>query len=107
VVYQAALRIDPDVRDRSHQRPRSDLPRTPHRPSTWEDDLDRRVREITDPDATLQYARRQIQLAHDSADSGASERDALMLMTTAAETYDALDAFIRATGRLPTEWNGA
>jgi len=52
----------------------------------------------------LQQARRYIQQAHDTADSGASERDALVLMTTPAETYEALDTSIRTRGRLPTEW---
>jgi hypothetical protein len=109
IVYQVALRIAPgqDVSDRRHQRqPRTDSPHEPHRPSpsSWEDDLRRRVNKITDPNETLQQARRHIQQAHDTADSGASERDALMLMTMAAETYEALDTFIRTQGRLPTEW---
>jgi hypothetical protein len=106
IVYQVALRIGPgrDLSDRQNQRPRTDNPHGPNRPSTWEDDLRCRVNEITDPNETLQQARRYIQQAHDTADSGASERDALVLMTTAAETYEALDTFIRTQGRLPTEW---
>jgi hypothetical protein len=109
IVYQVALRLAPgqDVSDRRHRRqPRTDRPHEPHRPSpsSWEDDLRRRVNKITDPNETLQQARRHIQQAHDTADSGASERDALMLMTVAAETYEALDTFIRTQGRLPTEW---
>jgi len=106
IVYQVALRIGPgrEVSDRRHPRPRPDIPHGPNRPSTWEEDLRCRVNEITDPNDTLQQARRYIQQAHDTADSGASERDALVLMTTAAETYDALDTFIRTHGRLPTDW---
>jgi hypothetical protein len=108
IVYQVALRIGPggDMSDRRHQRPRTDIPHGPPQPSTWEDDLSRRVNEITDPNQALQQARRYIQQAHDTADSGASERDALVLMTVAAETYDALDTFIRTHRRLPTEWTG-
>jgi hypothetical protein len=110
IVYQVALRIDPDrdVSNRRHQRSLTDAPpKTPSpSPHTWEDDLRRRVNEITDPDETLRQARRYIHQAHDTADSGASERDALWLMTMAAETYEALDTFIRTQRRLPAEWTG-
>jgi hypothetical protein len=106
-VYQVAERIElvPDGAEQQW-RPSTGATggsrRRSHTP--WEDDLTRRVTEITDPNATLRQARELIQQARDAADAGAGEREALMLMTMAAEAYEALDTFIRLHNRLPTDW---
>jgi hypothetical protein len=104
-VYQVARRVELGRDTREHKRPQLAQGR-PRRGSdtSWDDYLAERVERIEDPSETLRRARQFIRKAHDVADSGAGEREALVLMTLAAEEYEALDTFVRINGRLPLDW---
>jgi hypothetical protein len=107
VVYQVSYRIGPDLDDGDRLRNAPDRERplvaAAAQPS-WDARLAERIQAISDPDWELRHARDLIRRAHAAADSGVGERNALVLMTMAAEIFEALDSFLCNRGRLPVEW---